>query len=56
MKHLINWCVQNILFDSLLVKTPNKDSHLFEQNASKPTTMNWDKISVKYGFKNLKSM
>lgn len=53
LRKRIDWSVQNVLFDSLLILPNDEQRNVFERVAYKQNALNWDKLSVHHGSKNL---
>ncbi len=55
-KHLqkrIDWSVQNVLFDALIGTTREEQGLIYGRVANRQQSLNWGKISPRYGIKNL---
>lgn len=48
----VDWSVQNILFDSLLILSKDEQQDLYRYVAKKQKSLNWGKLSIHYGLKN----
>lgn len=48
----IDWSVQNVLFDSLLVKSKDERRSVYRHVAHRQKSLNWDKLSLRYGKNN----
>lgn len=49
----IDWSVQNVLFDSLIVLPKAERKELFDKTAYKQRSLNWGRLSTRYGLSNL---